>query len=84
MSPTPVSVGAATGLNFCDHRDMARVLQMPLSHPARVKDPFQLRRAPATTYGCPFNCGEKFNHYWELHAHLLQHHMGNASLRPTK
>jgi hypothetical protein len=54
---------------------MAQILELPIDHPARRSDPFNLRKAPAKPgLDCPFNCGEKFEGHWKLYLHLLERH----------
>lgn len=48
---------------------------MPIQHPARRENPFNLRRPPKQLgLDCPFGCGQRFEGHWKLYLHLLQHH----------
>lgn len=54
---------------------MAQILEMPIQHPARRSNPFNLRKAPKPQgLECPFGCGQTFEGHWKLYLHLLQHH----------
>jgi hypothetical protein len=53
---------------------MAVVIEMPLHHPARHPNPFNLKKSASTSLDCPFGCGEKFAGHWKLYLHLLQYH----------
>ena len=54
---------------------MARILEMPIQHPARRSNPFDLPKAPKPSgLECPMGCGQYFEGHWKLYLHLLQHH----------
>ena len=54
---------------------MANILELPIDHPARRPNPFNLKK-PAQTHGleCPFGCGKSFEGHWKLYLHLLDRH----------
>lgn len=56
---------------------MARVLEMPLHHPSRRQNPYQLRKSTEPQrqeLRCPFGCSETFAGHGRLYLHLLGVH----------
>jgi hypothetical protein len=56
---------------------MARILEMPLHHPSRRSNPYNLRRNFQTQrqeLRCPFGCSETFSDHGRLYLHLLGVH----------
>jgi hypothetical protein len=57
---------------------MATVLEIPLHHPARRPNPYNLRIPDAPMFRCPYGCGVGFNERWNLDLHLLDKHPAGA------
>jgi len=57
---------------------MAIVVEIPLHHPARRPNPYNLRIPDAPMFRCPYGCGIGFNERWNLDLHLLDKHPGGA------
>lgn len=53
---------------------MALVIEMPIYHPARRANPYNLRTSKAIGLECPMGCGQRLHDNWKLYLHLLQHH----------
>jgi len=54
---------------------MAQILELPIEHPARRSNPFNLHKAAKKPgLDCPFGCGQSFEGHWKLYLHLLQYH----------
>jgi hypothetical protein len=64
---------------------MATILEMPLEHPSRKRNPFRLRTPNTWGMQCPFGCDEGFGDYKELYAHLIDRHPEKAQqARPVQ
>jgi hypothetical protein len=57
---------------------MALIVEMPIDHPARRSNPFNLKKSAEvpTKAGldCPSGCGQSFEGHWKLYLHLLERH----------
>jgi len=53
---------------------MSLVVEIPLQHPARRQNPYQLKKANAPLFLCPLGCGQGFNERWNLDLHLMEKH----------
>jgi len=57
---------------------MAVVLEMPLQHPSRKRNPFRLRTPSTWGIRCPFGCDQGFGDHKELYKHLVDRHPERA------
>ena len=62
---------------------MARILEMPIQHPSRRANPFNLPKAKPSGLECPMGCGQHFEGHWKLYLHLLQHHPEQRDLNAS-
>ncbi|HWR15578.1 MAG TPA: hypothetical protein VN577_12170 [Terriglobales bacterium] len=62
---------------------MAKILEMPIRHPARQQNPFKLPVKPSLQLRCPFGCEATFDDHSMLYLHLLGHEAAKREFQKT-